>query len=153
MEIVIRLPQPQDYDRFSSIVDQVQQLHVDLRPDVYRPVHPLITKEMFQEILKSDSWYVAVADGLVVGVLEIMHRHVENPSHVTKDILFVSSLAVAPEYRGRGIGHQLLEKVKQLKEEHGYESIELQVNAKNQKAYEMYKHYRFTEKSINLELK
>lgn len=29
MEIFIRLPKLQDYDGFSKIVDQVQQLHVD----------------------------------------------------------------------------------------------------------------------------
>ena len=35
----------------------------------------------------------------------------------------------------------------------GYDAIELQVNAKNRLAYEMYKNYGFTEKSINMELK
>ena len=29
MEIVIRLPGVQDYDRFSCIMDQVQRLHAD----------------------------------------------------------------------------------------------------------------------------
>ena len=51
------------------------------------------------------------------------------------------------------IFNQFFEKVKQIKEENGYDSIELQVNAKNQMAYEMYKNYGFTEKSINMELK
>lgn len=35
----------------------------------------------------------------------------------------------------------------------GYDAIELQVNAKNRLAYEMYKNYGFTEKSINMEWK
>ena len=72
MEVLIRSPKLQDYDRFSDIVDQVQQLHVDWRPDVYKPVHPLITREQFAEILKGDSWYVAEADGRVIGVLEVV---------------------------------------------------------------------------------
>ena len=38
MKITIRTPQMQDYDRFSAIMDQVQQMHVDWRPDVYKPV-------------------------------------------------------------------------------------------------------------------
>ena len=84
MEVLIRSPKLQDYDRFSDIVDQVQQLHVDWRPDVYKPVHPLITREQFAEILKGDSWYVAEADGRVIGVLEVVKRHVESPSQVTK---------------------------------------------------------------------
>lgn len=153
MEVKIRSPKQQDYDRFSNIMDQVQLLHVGWRPDVYKPAIPLITKEMFEEILKGDNWYVAEADGKVVGVLELIIYHIENPSQVTRDILFISSMAVDQEYRGKGIGHQFFEKVKQIKEENGYDSIELQVNAKNKMAYEMYKNYGFTEKTINMELK
>ncbi len=152
MEITIRSPKLQDYDRFSNIMNQVQQLHVDWRPDVYKTANPLITKEMFEEILESENWYVAETNGIVVGVLELIKRHVESPSQVTKNILFISSMAVDKEYRGKGIGHQFFEKVKQIKEENGYDTIELQVNAKNQMAYEMYKNYGFTEKSINMEL-
>lgn len=153
MKVIIRSPKSEDYDRFSNIMDQVQQLHVEWRPDVYKPSSPLITREVFEEILKEENWFVAEADGMVVGVLEIMVRHVESPSQVTKDILFISSMVVDQAYRGNGIGHLFFEKVKQLKEERGYDAIELQVNAKNRLAYEMYKNYGFTEKSINMELK
>lgn len=153
MEVIIRSPKLEDYDRFSSIMDQVQALHVEWRPDVYKLASPLITREAFGEILKEENWFVAEADGMVVGVLEIMRRHVESPSQVTKDILFISSMVVDQAYRGKGIGHLFFEKVKQLKEEKGYDAIELQVNARNRQAYEMYKNYGFTEKSINMELK
>lgn len=68
-------------------------------------VTPLITKVDFAEILKGDLWYVAEIKGLVVGILELMVRHVESPSHVSKNILFISTMAVDEEYRGKGIGH------------------------------------------------
>ena len=55
MKITIRTPQMQDYDRFSAIMDQVQQMHVEWRPDVYKPASPLITKGLFAELLKGDS--------------------------------------------------------------------------------------------------
>ena len=134
-------------------MDQVQQLHVEWRPDVYKPASPLITMEMFEAILKDGNWYVAEADGVVVGILELMKRHVESPAQVTKDVLFISTMAIDEKYRGKGIGHLFFEKVKQLKQEKGYDTIELQVNAKNRLAYEMYRKYGFTEKSINMELK
>ena len=88
MKITIRIPQMQDYDRFSAIMDQVQQLHVEWRPDVYKPASPLITMDMFEAILKDENWYVAEADGVVVGVLELMKRHVESPAQVMKDVLY-----------------------------------------------------------------
>lgn len=89
MKITIRTPQMQDYDRFSAIMDQVQQMHVEWRPDVYKPASPLITKELFGELLKGDSWYIAETDGIVVGVLEVFKRHVEGPAQVTR--MFCSS--------------------------------------------------------------
>ena len=153
MEVIVRLPRLQDYERVSKIMDQVQQLHVEWRPDVYKPASPLITMDMFEAILKDENWYVAEADGVVVGVLELMKRHVESPAQVMKDILFISTMAVDEKYRGKGIGHLFFEKVKRLKQEKGYDTIELQVNAKNRLAYEMYRKYGFTEKSINMELK
>ena len=153
MEVIVRLPRLQDYERVSQIMDQVQQLHVEWRPDVYKPASPLITMDMFEAILKDGNWYVAVADGVVVGILELMKRHVESPAQVMKDVLFISTMAIDEKYRGKGIGHLFFEKVKQLKQEKGYDTIELQVNAKNRLAYEMYRKYGFTEKSINMELK
>ena len=134
-------------------MDQVQQLHVEWRPDVYKPASPLITMDLFEAILKDGNWYVAEADGVVVGILELMKRHVESPAQVTRDVLFISTMAIDEKYRGKGIGHLFFEKVKQLKQEKGYDTIELQVNAKNRLAYEMYRKYGFTEKSINMELK
>ena len=58
MKVIIRSPKSEDYDRFSNIMDQVQQLHVEWRPDVYKPASPLITREAFEEILKkrTGSW-------------------------------------------------------------------------------------------------
>lgn len=153
MEVIVRLPRLQDYERVSKIMDQVQQLHVEWRPDVYKPASPLITMDMFEAILKDENWYVAEADGVVVGVLELMKRHVESPAQVMKDVLFISTMAVDEKYRGKGIGHLFFEKVKRLKQEKGYDTIELQVNAKNRLVYEMYRKYGFTEKSINMELK
>ena len=153
MEVIVRLPRLQDYERVSKIMDQVQQLHVEWRPDVYKPASPLITMDRFEAILKDENWYVAEADGVVVGVLELMKRHVESPAQVMKDVLFISTMAVDEKYRGKGIGHLFFEKVKRLKQEKGYDTIELQVNAKNRLAYEMYRKYGFTEKSINMELK
>ena len=153
MEVIVRLPRLQDYERVSKIMDQVQQLHVEWRPDVYKPASPLITMDMFEAILKDENWYVAEADGVVVGVLELMKRHVESPAQVMKDVLFISTMAVDEKYRGKGIGHLFFEKVKRLKQEKGYDTIEMQVNAKNRLAYEMYRKYGFTEKSINMELK
>ena len=61
MKVIIRSPKSEDYDRFSNIMDQVQQLHVEWRPDVYKPASPLITREVFEEILKEEAGALGLA--------------------------------------------------------------------------------------------
>ena len=86
------------------------------------------------------------------GVLFIQCRHIEIQNQVTRDIIYIDSMAVDENYRGKGIGHAFFEFLKELKAQKGYDRIELQVNAKNKAAYKMYTDYGFTDKSINMEL-
>lgn len=48
--------------------------------------------------------------------------------------------------------YHFFEQVKEIKAKKNLDGIELQVNAKNKAAYEMYRSYGFTEKSIHMEL-
>lgn len=141
-----------DYESVRSIMRQVQQLHVEWRPDIYKPNDDLIPREMFEKLTAGDTFFVAELDGIVVGVMEIVFRHIETPSHVTRNVIFIDTMAVEERYRGMGVGHLFFEKVKQIKAEKKLDGIELQVNAKNKAAYEMYSSCGFTEKSINMEL-
>ncbi len=152
MNCVIRNANINDFEVVARIMRQVQQMHVEWRPDIYKPTENLIPRDIFEKIVAGDTFYVAEADGLVVGILEVVYRHIETPSHVTRDIIFIDSMAVDEAYRGMGIGHLFFDKIKEIKAEKNLDGIELQVNAKNKAAYGMYLKYGFTEKSINMEL-
>lgn len=152
MNIQIRLARKNDYESVNRIMSQVQDMHVEWRPDIYKPNENLISEDVFKKITENGTFYVAEAEGVVVGILEIVFRHVESPSHVTRDFIFIDSMAIDEKYRGMGIGHQMFDFLKKLKKEKNLDGIELQVNVRNSAAYEMYKKYGFTEKSINMEL-
>jgi len=152
MNIQIRLAKKTDYESVIRIMSQVQDMHVKWRPDIYKHNDNLLTKDVFEKIVENDTFYVAESEGSVVGVLEIVYRHVESPSHVTRDVIFIDTMAIDENYRRLGIGHKMFDFIKVLKQEKNLDGIELQVNAKNSAAYEMYKKYGFTEKSINMEL-
>lgn len=151
-QVVIRCAREADYSEVCRIMNQVQEMHVAWRPDIYRHAEVLLPYEGYLESVKSGTFLVAERDGQVVGVLFYMVRHIESCSQVTRNILFIDSIAVDDRYRGQGIGHQLLDHVAALREEKQYDGVELQVNAKNAAARQMYARYGFTEKSINLEL-
>ncbi len=152
MTYFVRVAERKDYEAVHKIMNQVQKLHVAWRPDIYRPNPDLIPAEVFLKIVEEERFFVAEADGKVVGIMEIVFRHIDTPAQVVRNVIYIESMAVDEDYRGRGIGHLFFEKAKQMKEEKQYDGIELQVNAKNRAAYEMYSKYGFTEKSVNMEL-
>lgn len=152
MNIEIRPTKESDYESVMKIMSQVQDMHVQWRPDIYKYNDKLFTEEIFKNIVKSGTFFVTEINNTVVGVLEITFRHIESPAHVTRDVIFVDTMAIDEKYRGKGIGHKMFEFLKIMKIEKNMDGIELQVNAKNIAAYEMYKKYGFTEKSINMEL-
>lgn len=148
----VRFAKKEDYEQVEKIMKQVQQMHIDWRPDIYRECGTVLAREMFEESVEKETFLVAEADGKVVGVLEFKHRHVETPVHVTRDVLFIDTMAVDEQHRGQGIGHEMFDFIKKLAQERSFDGIELQVNARNKAAYEMYSKCGFTEKSINMEL-
>lgn len=153
MDINIRVATINDYESAIKIISQVQNMHVEWRPDIYKYNNNLIAKEDFEKIVETNTFFVAENENeKIVGVLEIAFRHIETPAHVTRDIIFIDTMAVDEKYRGLGVGHKMFEFLKVMKVEKNMDGIELQVNAKNRAAYEMYQKYGFTEKSINMEL-
>lgn len=152
MDIQIRTAKLEDYNAVEAIMKQVHKLHVGWRPDVYKQQETILPLDEFKQAIQEQAFFVAEGEGKVVGILGLMYRHVETPVHVTKDIIFIDSMAVDEPYRKKGVGHAFFDFLKELKIEKGYDAIELQVNARNKVAYDMYRSYGFTEKSINMEL-
>ena len=142
----------EDYTAVEEIMKQVQSLHVGWRPDIYKHCDTVLTEEAFRKIVESGTLLVAEVNQKVAGVLIYLVRHVESVTQVTRDVLFVDSVAVDEKYRGKGVGHKFFERLKEIREENNYDGIELQVNARNTAARRMYEGCGFTEKSINMEL-
>lgn len=152
MKIYIRSARADEYKTVENIMRQVQQMHIGWRPDIYKHSETVLPLEMYEQAVKDKTFFVAEYGEQVAGILSIMYRHVETPVQVTRNVIFIDSMAVEEKYRGKGIGHAFFEFLKELKKEKGYDGIELQVNAKNEAAYKMYTDCGFTNKSINMEL-
>lgn len=152
MKIHIRNAAIDDYQAVNAIMQQVQQMHIDWRPDIYKYSETVLPIEIYEQALRDQTFFVAEFEHQIVGILLIQYRHIESFNQVTRNIIYIDSMAVDEQYRGKGIGHTFFEFLKELKTQKGYDGIELQVNAKNKAAYKMYTDCGFTEKSINMEL-
>ena len=151
-QIAIRYAESQDYSQVEMIMQQVQEMHVNWRPDIYKRGDVVLPPEIFNEAVQNKEFIVAETADQIVGLLFYMIRHIESTNQVTRNVLFIDSMAVAEGYRGQGVGHRLFEFAKQIRQHRNLDGIELQVNAKNSEAKAMYDKYGFTEKSINMEL-
>lgn len=151
MEVVIRNAAPDDYVSAAGIMNQVHQLHAAWRPDIFNPNASPLSPEGFAKAAERGTFFVAEAEGRVVGIMELAFRHTEDPALVSRTVLFIDSMAVDRRYRGMGIGRLFLEKAKQFKDRNHCDGIELQVNVKNQAAYELYVSCGFAAQSITME--
>lgn len=152
MEINIRNSRLDEYETIETIMKQVQRMHIDWRPDIYKYSETVLPFEVYEQAVKDETFFVAEYEGHVAGILSIMYRHTENPNQMTRNVIYIHSIAVDEKYRGKGIGHAFFDFLGKLKHQRGYDAIELQVNVKNEAAYKMYSDYGFTNKSINMEL-
>ncbi len=152
MEIDIRNPRLDEYGAAEHIMEQVHQMHIGWRPDIYKQSKPVLPFEMYRQAVETGTFFVAEYGGEIAGILLIFFKHIESPNHAPRKIIFVDAMAVDEKYRGKGIGHAFFGFLKKIKKQKGYDGIELQVNAKNTAAYQFYSNYGFTEQSINMEL-
>lgn len=113
----IRLAEEKDYLQVEELMKQVHDMHVELCPNIYKPEE----------------------DDKVVGVLSYIFRMISGKVVVDRKVMFIESLAVDEKYRNRGIGRGLLDRAKEICKAKGCDSLELQVNAKNIRAWEIYK--------------
>lgn len=148
----IRIAEEKDYQQVENLMKQVHDLHVDLCPEIYKPEEVVWTKEEFMGMAEKEEVLVAVEDENVVGLLAYIFRMISGKVVVDRKVMFIESLAVDEKYRSQGIGRALLDRAKEVYKEKGCDSLELQVNARNRKAWDIYKKYGFREKSVNMEL-
>lgn len=149
---VVRFAMAKDYVAIENIMKQVQELHIEWRPDIYKPCGRVLLEEEFLVMIKENTLLVAEYGEAIVGMLAFVYRQVGSDKQVSRKVLFIDAMAVDEDYRGKGIGHQLFDAVKVIAKEQNCDGIELQVNARNVRAKAMYENYGFTEKSINMEL-
>ncbi len=152
MKLTIRHATKEDYDGAHEIMKQAHKIHSDLRSDIYKMNDVCLPYEWFEKYLQEDTYIVAVSEGMIVGVLYYFIKHSETPLHVTRDVLYIDTMAVHEKYRRRGIATAMFDYIKQIAKEKNCASFELNVIANNKSAKKMYEAYGFSPKSYVMEM-
>ena len=127
---MIRLGKPEDAERVNALRRQVNDLHVQGRPDLCKPGFGPELQAHVMPYLNGENGYAAVdeRDGRIVGM--VMADYIdrpEGPYSYARRYVQVAEICVDSACRGQGIGAALLDYVKKDAREKGFSRVELDV--------------------------
>lgn len=141
MKITVRPAAEADYDVLNALRRQVNELHVQGRPDIFRPG---FGEELQQHLLnylhsEANSALVAEAEGRVAGfaLVDFIHRPA-SPYNLPRDFYHIAEIGVDPAYQRKGVATALMVWMKQDARERGFGKIELDMWSFNRGALAFY---------------
>jgi GNAT superfamily N-acetyltransferase len=142
MEIIIRRAVESDYDEVCRLLDQVDRLHRQHLPAIYRrPDGPVREWDYFAGLLADENVGIFLAElaGELVGFIHVLSAQArEIPILVPRRFAVIDNLVVTEPARRQGIGSLLIEEAENWAREHSLTTIELTVYEFNQGAIALY---------------
>jgi diamine N-acetyltransferase len=134
----------------------VQDLHVQHRPDHFKPTLPEDVSEWYRSLLQAQTarMWIAEEDGRPAGyVLVKFQNWADNPFTRARTWCEIDQIAVDPSYRRRGIARALIVQAITEAKAQGVESIETASWAFNDDTHVVFRRLGFEVKSMRFELK
>ena len=137
----IRFATESDLERVNELRKQVNDLHVEGKPDVFKPGFSDDLRDFINVIWKDSEQEIVVAVdyGIVCGFAIIHHiNKPENPFMYERDFLDIDEFCVDEAYRRKGAATELIAFIKSYAKEKGFHRIELNMWEFNQGALAFY---------------
>lgn len=142
-----------DRGTVNALANQVHEMHVSWRPDIYEMVGELYSAERFAEAIHSRQLYVAKVNNIVAGYVLVKIRNYDWPGVVRRKVMVVDEICVEKALRGHGIGTRMMEEVRALARAFGCTDLQLGVYPQNDDAVGFYQKCGFTIRSIDMQRK
>lgn len=142
MAITIRRAETRDIPGVIKLLEQVLELHAELRPDIFIPGTTKYTPQELEEIFRSDNSPVFVAagdSGEVAGyAFCVMKRQPFSTNMRDFTTLYIDDLCVDENVRGQHVGTALFSYVKEYAKSRGCYDVTLNVWEGNDSARKFY---------------
>ena len=152
----IRFAKATDLDQVNILRKQVNDLHVEGKPDVFKPGFCDELRDYIYTIFQDPRQEIVVADdnGTICGFAVLNHIiRPENPFMFVRDFLDIDEFAVDQDHRRQGIASAMIAFIKKWAEENGFNRIELNMWEFNQDALAFYEAAGFTTFRRYMEMK
>jgi len=138
---MVRFAEEKDLPRVNELRRQVSELHVNGRPDIFKPGFCRKLQDRVYEMYRSGDSDVIVAerDGAICGMacVEYLNKP-ESPYDWEQRIYYVTEIGVDAAFRRRGVGRELLEFMRDDAKAKGFTRIELDMWTFNEGALRFY---------------
>lgn len=125
---MITLQATADHGLIAQLNEEVQQLHVRLHPEVFKPYDKSSIAPALEKMMANPDCYAFVASlgEIPVGYLVMMVKRIpESAFTFARESLYIDQIGVLNDHRKTGVGSSLLEKAEQFAKELGISRIEL----------------------------
>ncbi len=138
--MVIRKAVKQDIPQIEELLYQVQKVHSDKRPDIFKPGGKKYTTEELLHILEDNSKpiYVATEDSKIYGYVFCIFKQHETSSMTNIKTLYIDDLCVTESARGKKTGLAIYNYVLGIAKQSGCYNVTLNVWACNEGAMKFY---------------
>jgi GNAT superfamily N-acetyltransferase len=139
--MVIRFAKEDELERINVLRKQVNDLHVEGKPDVFKPGFNEELQNYVYYIFKDPEQKIVVADkdGEICGFAILHHIYKpENPFMKVRDFLDIDEFCVDEKHRREGIATAMVEFIKNFAIDQGYHRLELNMWEFNQDALAFY---------------
>ena len=148
---MLQLATKADRGAVNLLAQQVHDLHMGWRPDLFCETEEYYSAEAFDTHLKNRELYVAKLEGNVVGYVVLLIRNVCVPGMVSQRVMAISELCVHEACRGHGIGSQMMTDIRALAKAFRCTDLKLNVYPENEDAIRFYEANGFRIQTIGME--
>ena len=151
---MIRLASIRDIRGINELLLQVQKVHSDIRPDLFKYIGTKYNDSELEEIIKNSETPVFVyeSDNKVVGyVFCIVTNYHNDTSFCDHKTIYIDDLCVDEDTRGMHIGTKLYNHVIDFARKSGCYNVTLNVWAGNDGAMKFYERIGFKVQKIGME--
>ena len=152
----IRPAQAEDIPAILELLVQVDMVHHQIRPDLFRGPATKYTVEELKAIISNDKTPVFVCvdeAGRVLGhSFCVFQQHIGHNILTDVKTLYIDDLCVDEKQRGTGIGKALYSHVLSFARENGCYNVTLNVWAGNDSALKFYQHQGLTMQKYGMEV-
>ncbi len=137
-DLEIRIAGPGDAAILSELNADVQKLHAEALPHLFKPPSgDTFPPEMAAEWISQPAnyFFIGRAGGVDIGYIFVEIRsQIENSFRRAMDMVYIHHISIRPEYRQMGYGGELMEAAKSLARQKGIATLALDVWSFNRRA-------------------